>query len=235
MYRFFGNLIDDSKIELSEHDSHHYLKVLRITEDEIVEVSANNLIYNTVFEEYKNNKVILRIINRVDSFNESDVRLTLIQSIIKSDKMEAAIKGAIEAGVCEIKPLIAKRSVSDIEKKADKKIERWQKICEVAAKQSKRDYIPQISMPITVEDLKNFDGEIIVCYENEDNVRFTDLNIASKNIALVIGPEGGFEEFEIKKLKDYGAHLITLGKRILRAETAAIVSSYHIIACLEGE
>lgn len=235
MYRFFGTIDSDTKVRLNQQDSHHFMDVLRIKDDERVEVVTENGKYLAVLDGLRDKNVLLNILSKIDDKNESDINLVLIQSILKSDKMEAAIKGAVEVGVCSIKPLISKRNVSDIENKADKKIQRWQKISEVAAKQSKRDYIPQISMPIKIKDLKDFNGEIIVCYENEENLKFLDLNIKSKSIALVIGPEGGFEDSEIEELKNYGAKIISLGKRILRAETAAITASYHVIACLEGD
>ncbi|EGY79527.1 RsmE family RNA methyltransferase [Peptoniphilus indolicus] len=236
MYRFFGKLIEsDKKIILDKQNSHHFMRVLRISGNEEVEAVTESGIFKAIFENFDSENVVLQILNKVESEHESEVQLTLVQAILKSDKMEAAIKGAVEVGVAFINPLIAKRNVSDIDRKTDKKIDRWQKISEVAAKQSKRDYIPQVSYPIKIEDLEKFDGELIVCYENEEDLRFLDLDIKSKNIALVIGPEGGFEESEIDKLKSYGAHIISLGKRILRAETAAITASYHIINCLEGE
>lgn len=236
MYRFFGRLTEDiQKAILDKQNSHHFVRVLRISEDEEVEVVTESGVYKALFESFEKKNVTLKILDKVENKHESDVQLTLVQAILKSDKMEAAIKGAIEVGVYSIRPLIAKRNVSDIDKKTDKKIDRWQKISEVAAKQSKRDYIPQVYHPIKIEDLKDFDGELIVCYENEEDLRFLDLKLESKKIALVIGPEGGFEDSEIEKLKSYGAHIISLGKRILRAETAAITASYHVINCLEGE
>lgn len=235
MFRFFGEINTDGKITLDKENSHHYVNVLRIKENEDVEVATREGIFIANFDTFNEKNVVLKIKSKCDSKHESPVNLTLVQAILKSDNMEKAIKGAVEVGVREILPLIAKRNVSDVDKKADKKIQRWQKICEVAAKQSKRDIIPSVNNPITIEFLKDFDGEIIVCYENEDDLRFEDIQVQSNNIALIIGPEGGFEDREIEQLKSYGAKIISLGNRILRAETAAICASYHVIACLEGK
>ena len=126
------------------------------------------------------------------------------------------------------------RSISDISKKKEKKLERFQKIVESAAKQSKRDIIPMVHDIIKTDDILNFSGDLVLCYEDEDNIQLGDITkTLSKNIGLVIGPEGGISERELELLSE--AKKVGLGRRILRAETAAITASFYIIHAKECE
>ena len=236
MFRFFEDNINDESIRLNEENSHHYLNVLRIKEDEEVEVVTNDGIFKCIFKEIEDKDIILKIIEEIKRENESPVKLILFQGILKNDKMEQVLKQATEVGVTEIYPLKLKRVVADIDKKVDKKIVRWEKIIESAAKQSKRDFMPIIHKPITLKELNDLKGEIdlLVPYENEEELRLKDIKNLSNNIGLIIGPEGGFEEREIEELKEMGAQIITLGNRILRAETAAVCASFSIIYELES-
>lgn len=145
--------------------------------------------------------------------------------------MDQALKSSVEVGVCEIYPLNTKRVVAQIDHKEYKKVQRWQRVVEAAAKQSKRDYIPRVNTPIDLEGIEEIleNRELIVPYENEDDDRLVDIKLENKNVILVIGPEGGFEETEIDYLKSLGAKIVSLGNRILRAETAAVCASFYII------
>lgn len=135
-----------------------------------------------------------------------------------------------ELGVKEITPIITERVVVKNEINEFKKADRWNRIALEACKQSKRSLIPLINTPIEFEELinqlKNMDL-IIVPYENENNFGIKDVvfktNKNIKDIAVIIGPEGGFENFEIERFKNLGAYIVTLGPRILRTETAGFV------------
>ncbi|MDO4392478.1 MAG: RsmE family RNA methyltransferase [Clostridium sp.] len=140
----------------------------------------------------------------------------------------------------KIVPVLMERTVVKLdEKTANKKIERWQKIAEVAAKQSMRDIIPEIENIIKLQDITKQDyDEVLVAYENEEkNMLKQELKkLQGKDrykIAIVIGPEGGISEKEIEILKNMGASFVSLGKRILRTETAGIVMSGNIMYELE--
>ena len=236
MFRFFEENILNDEIILNKENSNHFYNVLRIKEDEEVEVVTNDGIFKCVFKKLDDKDVVLSIISKVEKENESPVKLILFQGILKNDKMEQVLKQATEVGVSEIYPLKLKRVVADIDKKVDKKILRWEKIVEAAAKQSKRDKIPTINKPINLKEFKEISKnlDILVPYENEENLKLKNIENLSKNIGLVIGPEGGFEEEEIEVLKELGANIITLGNRILRAETAAVCASFSIIYELES-
>lgn len=151
--------------------------------------------------------------------------------------MELIIQKTTEIGVKEIIPVAMERSIVKLnEKEAKKKIERWQKIAEVAAKQSKRDVIPKIGNVIRINDLcekvKEYDV-FIVAYENEEKISLKHVlkqNKEIRKIGVLVGPEGGIDDKEIEKLKHYdNVKIVTLGKRILRTETAPITIASNII------
>lgn len=167
-----------------------------------------------------------------DSTNESNISISIVQGIPKADKMELIIQKCTELGVNCFIPLELKRCVAKIEgKDAIKKISRWQKIAEVASKQAIRDKIPVVEPKMKLDEfcknLSDYDL-VLVAYEKERTHTLKNVilqNMQAKNIAIVIGPEGGLEENEIQTLKDAGAKIISLGNRILRTETAPIVLS----------
>lgn len=150
--------------------------------------------------------------------------------------MELIIQKTTEIGVKKIIPVAMERSIVKLnEKDAKKKIERWQKISEVAAKQSKRDIIPKIENIIKISDLCNkIKGYelFIVAYENEEEITLKQIlqeNKEIKKIGVLVGPEGGIDEKEIEKLVQNGAKTVSLGKRILRTETAPITIASNIV------
>lgn len=150
--------------------------------------------------------------------------------------MELIIQKTTEIGVKKIIPVAMERSIVKLnEKDGKKKIERWQKIAEVAAKQSKRDIIPKIENIIKISDLcseiKAYEL-FIVAYENEEEITLKQVlqeNRGTRKIGVLIGPEGGIDEKEIEKLVQNGAKTISLGKRILRTETAPITIASNIV------
>ena len=150
--------------------------------------------------------------------------------------MELIIQKTTEIGVKKIIPVAMERSIVKLnEKDGKKKIERWQKIAEVAAKQSKRDIIPKIEDIIKISDLcseiKAYEL-FIVAYENEEEITLKQVlqeNRGTRKIGVLIGPEGGIDEKEIEKLVQNGAKTISLGKRILRTETAPITIASNIV------
>ena len=144
------------------------------------------------------------------------------------------MRHATEIGVSDFYPVLMDRTISDISKKKDKKKERYQKIVESAAKQSKRDIIPIVHDIIKTDDILKFKGDLVLCYEDEDKTQLGEIiHELGDNIGLVIGPEGGIADRELEILRD--AKKVGLGRRILRAETAAITASFYIIHGKECE
>ena len=236
MDRFF---VDKTNINLENNtcvivgeDVKHISKVLRCKIGEKLEICDNdNSEYICEITEINKEQVDLDIIEKREIKRESDLKVKLYQGLPKSTKMELILQKLTEVGVDEVILVSTKRSVVKVDdKKEGKKIERWERIMYEAAKQSKRGKIPKLrgvlSFKEALEDMKNNDMNICP-YENERTVSIksaikdADIN----TIGIFVGPEGGFEEEEIEKLKEKGAHIVTLGKRILRTETAGFVAT----------
>ena len=240
MPKFFvkSNQIKEDKIIITGEDVNHIKNVLRLNIDDDLQVcnldTAIN--YTCGISKIDNEKVECNIFNEVDSNSESRIHINIFQGIPKSDKMELIIQKCVELGVNEVTPVEMKRCVAKIEDKSKvKKIDRWQKISEVAAKQCGRDRVPKINDVINIKNICNLISKydiVLLAYENEQEntlknelLRLKDKTDANLKIAIIIGPEGGLDKEEVELLKENGAKSITLGKRILRTETVAFVMS----------
>lgn len=237
MYKFFvtENQIDGNIIKIVEEDVNHIKNVLRLGVNEEIYICdiTNSINYLCKIIELDSKSVKVEILDKLETNSEPRIYLHIFQGLPKQEKMETIIQKTTEIGVCEITPLIMNRCIVKLDDKTCvKKVERWQKIAEVAAKQSKRDRIPVINLPINIKNLYEniIDYDIVlVAYENEKNLSIKkvlkELEKRKKEIkiAVIVGPEGGIDEKEIDLLKNIGVKPITLGKRILRTETAPIV------------
>lgn len=231
MYNFFveDNMISDSHASIKGDDYKHITKVLRMNIGEKLYIcnKQNGDSFLAEIKEINNESVCCNILEKVQS-NESNVNITLYQGIPKSDKMEFIIQKSVELGVNKIIPVNMKYCIAKI-KDENKKNARWQTIAEAAAKQSKRNIIPEVCYSQDINDIcKNANKYdiILIAYENEDNTNIREVlqkNKNAKNIAIIIGPEGGISENEVNKLIEAGAKSVSIGKRILRCETAPIV------------
>lgn len=245
MQKFFvkNNQIENNIINILEDDVNHIINVLRLKKEDEIQVCNQDTSENYIVKitEYSKEKVSCEIIEKIESKVETNINITIYQGIPKADKMELIIQKTTEIGVKNIVPVAMERSIVKLnEKDAKKKIERWQKIAEVASKQSKRDIIPQIGNIIKISEMCDIIKEydlFIVAYENEEQVSLKTIlkeNKDVKKIGILVGPEGGIDNKEIEKLKQRGAILVSLGKRILRTETAPIVIASNIIYELEN-
>ena len=240
MPKFFietENLKENEEIWLTGSDVNHIKNVLRKKIDDKINIcnSDTQKNYECVIKNIEENKIVCKILDEVKSLAESNLNITIFQGLPKSDKMELIIQKATELGVKTIVQIITKRTVIKLkDKDKQNKVDRWRKIAEVAAKQSGRDIIPTIENIINIADIKfdEFD-KIFVLYENEEKISIKDEieqlkndNKEELNIGIVIGPEGGFAESEIEQLRlNQNVSVVTLGKRILRTETVALVVS----------
>lgn len=245
MYHFFveEEQVNGENAYISGSDVNHIVNVLRMKIGEELLISVKgDWDYLCKIEEIENDRVNLKLLESMEQ-RELPIKLTLLQGIPKSDKLEMIIQKAIELGVSEIIPVKTNRVVVKIdEKKTQAKVNRWNAIAESAAKQSKRSIIPKVLKPQTIDNaleiVKDY-GVKLLPYENADGIKKTKdiLNSldSKNNIAVFIGPEGGFEEAEVKKSTDSGFEVITLGKRILRTETAGLALLSNIMIRLEEE
>lgn len=231
MHKFFvpkDSIVDNNAI-INGEDVKHIYKVLRLKVGD--KVNINNCEGKEYLGEITlidKTSVAINLLEENAINNESPIQVSLFQGMPKSTKMDLIVQKNTELGIKAITPIITERVIVKTELKEFKKVDRWNRIALEASKQSKRSLVPQINVPIEfvslLEELKHMDL-VVVPYENEEGYGIKKLvqNLGEKHInkvAIVIGPEGGFEESEIIKLKEIGAEIVTLGPRILRTETA---------------
>lgn len=230
MYNFFvnENQFLDNKVFIKGNDFNHIKNVLRMKNGEKFyvsnKVSGDSYLVN--LDSYSNDEVICNIIEKMDS-KESTVKVTLFQGLPKADKMEYIIQKSVELGVYNIVPVDMKFCVAKLNNE-EKKLSRWQTISEAAAKQSKRNIIPKIENKISFKNMLGILNEfdlVIIAYENENKTNLKEILQENKNInniAIIIGPEGGLAQDEVELLIENGAKSASIGKRILRTETASL-------------
>ena len=246
MYRFFveQTACMGDTIPITGEDLNHMKHVLRLKVGEQVTVSdGSEREYVCEIEKYIENAAQLRVIDILDSNAELPTQITLYQGYPKGDKLELIIQKAVELGAVRIVPVMTRRSVVKLDaKKVAKKVARWQQIAESAAKQSKRMLIPEIHEVMTYKEALAFAGHLdvkLIPYELAKGMKETReiLNELrpGQSIGIFIGPEGGFEEEEVSKALEVGAHAITLGRRILRTETAGLAILSVLMFQLENE
>lgn len=240
MHKFFTSkeLINENVGKIIGDDVKHIMKVLRLTSGEKVVLNdCEGTEYLAEIDNVNKQEVTLNIIEAIEGSNESDIRITIYQGLPKSQKMDLIVQKGTELGVYEFKPVITSRV--DVKLKGDfKKLDRLNRISLEAAKQSKRTIVPKVSEPMNFDEVLDEMTSLdlmLVPYENAEgfgikslinNMKKENINLNNiKTVGILVGPEGGFEEDEIIKLKDKGAHIITLGKRILRTETAGFVAA----------
>lgn len=232
-----------------KNTTNHLVKVLRSKIGDSFKVSdGNGWEYLAEIQEIDSSEVILAILDKQKSTVEPRVKITLFQGIPKSDKMDSIVQKTVEVGVSSIVPVFMDRTIVKDKGNMEKKISRWNKISSEAVKQCGRNMVPNVDNPLNfngmIEKLKGFDL-VVFPYENEENVtiknllydnvgegKSIDLSAKKSNIAIVIGPEGGFSSSEAELLEKSGYKGVSLGKTILRTETAGVVAismcMYHI-------
>lgn len=232
MQQYFVNEINNS-FRLKDEDFYHLTTVLRAKNKRIICIK-DDIAYLCDFI-YDGNEYTINIIEKQDRDNELSIDIELYQALIRNENFDLVLQKATELGVSSIAPTIFTRNVVKIDKsKEDTKIKRYETIVKNASEQSHRNIVPEI-LPITnLKDITLCDGEIgIVCFEKCDTTKnlSTLKNIIknSKKIKVVIGPEGGITNEEHLLLINKGFYTVSLGKRILRSETAA----FNILSILE--
>ncbi|OXT06369.1 16S rRNA (uracil(1498)-N(3))-methyltransferase [Thermoanaerobacterium thermosaccharolyticum] len=228
--------IKDGIARINGDDAHHIINVLRFKIGTKLIISNGKNQYIVTILDIENSSVILKIIEEYNQVVESPINITLYQGLPKSDKMDLIIQKCTEIGIKKIVPVETEFSTIKIkEKNIYNKINRWKKISLEASKQSGRSIVPDVLVPVGFKDALESLNEFDLClipYEKETNMRLKDVlkkNFDAKNVCVFIGPEGGFSENEIMAAIEYGAIPVTLGPRILRTETAGIVTSSIIL------
>ena len=235
MQRFFvePHQIDEEahQIHITGSDVNHISNVLRMKTGEELWISdGSKYEYRCTIESFEPDEVLLNIVYSQEPEYELPCRIYLFQGLPKADKMELIIQKAVELGAYEIIPVETKRCVVKLDgRKSAKKTARWQQIAESAAKQSKRMLIPNVHEVLTFREALKYAESMdvrLVPYELARGMQETKEILAGiepgQSVGIFIGPEGGFEEKEIEAAIEGGAKPITLGRRILRTETAGL-------------
>jgi 16S rRNA (uracil1498-N3)-methyltransferase len=228
--RFFKEDFKDNPF-LEGEDASHISRSLRMRPGEKITVSdGNGKDFYCVIKSVESQRVELEVLKETENITEPDIEVTLCTSLLKGDKFEQVIKHSVELGASFILPVISENCVSRPDQKSLKaKTLRWQKIADEAAGQSSRGKLPEVKEAVTLKALseKFSDYDLVLfCYEaggNPIGETFWE-NDKAKKIAIITGPEGGFSKAEAQMLEGAGAKVITLGKRILRAETAPLAA-----------
>ena len=225
--------------ELSENiiirgaDAHHLMHVMRAKAgQEITIVDGSSHIGRAELVEFTADTVTARLVERLEADTESPIAIELAQCLLKGDKPEFIVQKAVELGIVRIWPLVSANCVVRYDaKKSAARRSRWQRIAEEAAKQCGRTALTEVreifSLEAWLEQVTaDEDHLLLFCYENEDRqgLRACLRETRARHICLVIGPEGGFTLDEAELLRQHGARSVTLGPRILRAETAAVAA-----------
>lgn len=233
MYRFFvePEQIGETTISITGRDVNHIKNVLRMKIGETVLVSdGSDREYICAIRQLNEEEVIAEIEDINGETRELPIKVTLFQALPKGDKIETVIQKMIELGAYEIVPMSTKRCVVKLDaKKAANKTKRWNAIAESAAKQSKRGIIPQVKEPVTYHQALSMAKEmdmVLIPYEEAEDMENTRQVISEikpgMSVGIFIGSEGGFAKEEVEQARENGAKEITLGKRILRTETAGM-------------
>lgn len=243
MHQFFVTpmQVKEERIYIEGQDVNHIKNVLRMKAGEQLKISdGNNKRYLCEIETMTAEEVCVRIVEEQQVNTELPSKIYLFQGLPKGDKMELIVQKAVELGVYEIIPVATKRAVVKLdEKKAAKKVERWNGIAESGAKQSGRNVIPSVTKVMSYKEALAYAKEldvILIPYELAEGMAETKQIMESiekgASIGVFIGPEGGFETAEVEQAMESGAKAVTLGKRILRTETAGLTTlsilMYHL-------
>ncbi len=232
MRQYFANesLEIGDEYTFDDSQAHHLKNVLRMKENDLVRIVDERGRAYLASLQFNDSKVIAKILEKSLEENVTS-EIVCCAAMIKKDKWELMIQKACELGATTIVPLETARTIIHLgEKDIAKKLERWNKIALEASQQANRTTICKIEAPIKLKDITKYKQDInIVAYENENTIKLKDL-ISDGSICFVVGPEGGFEGQEITYLEEVGFKTCSLGKRILRAETA----SMYVLSVIEA-
>ncbi|MDO4621959.1 MAG: 16S rRNA (uracil(1498)-N(3))-methyltransferase [Eubacteriales bacterium] len=243
MFRFFveQEQINDGQVVIIGEDVNHIRNVLRMKPGETVLIAAgDDWEYTCDILALDENQVLLKITDAQKPGKELPSRIYLFQCLPKGDKMETVIQKAVELGAYEVIPVASKRCIMKLdEKKKKTKVNRWNGIAESAAKQSKRMIIPEVHAVLSFKEALRYAADIdvkLLPYENAEGMagtrRLLEGIAPGQSVAVMIGPEGGFDPAEVEEAAEAGFSAITLGKRILRTETAGMTAlsilMYHL-------
>lgn len=225
MQRYFCNDLNNNEFILNNNDSYHIKTVMRMNIDDLIEVVYNEKVYVCQIKEFNPVKSIIK--EELDDYNEIGVKVSICQSLVKESKMDYILQKSTELGAYSFIPLKVKNSIiKGNDKDFSKKIERWQKIVKEASEQSKRNIIPEVHKVIDIKEVVKLNYDLkLMCTVNEVSTTLKNVLQNQKKcdtMIIVIGPEGGFTSEEERFLREQGFVSVSLGKLVLRTETASL-------------
>ena len=231
MARFFvsAEQKNEDRIVIAGNDFRHLHSVLRMKEGDALTVTVDGTgVFRCRIQAFETDRAVLEVLSGIEESHEPETRVTLFQGLPKGDKLEQVIEKSVELGVSEIVPVLMKRSVVKPDpRKEEARTVRRNKIAEAAAKQSLRDVIPEVKPIMTFEEAVEYARGLdlsLVPFEAADNMAETTEILRTipkgSRVGVFIGPEGGFDGEEIEAVTEAGFRIVSLGKRILRTETA---------------
>ena len=229
MPRFYVDfaLSPDSVVELPDNVVRH-LNVLRVKNtEEIVLFNGNGKAYPALPEVLEKRRASVRILREETTDNESPLNITLVQAVSAADRMDFTLQKSVELGVAEIRPVISERCVVRLSgERAEKRVARWQEIVVSACEQSGRNIVPKV-LPLTtyaqaLQQLPQETAKLLMSLNRAQ--KLSDVQPQSGKVVFMVGPEGGWTEKEEQQAFDAGFQSVTLGKRVLRTETASLAA-----------
>ncbi|HHK6007889.1 TPA: 16S rRNA (uracil(1498)-N(3))-methyltransferase [Neisseria subflava] len=229
MPRFYVDfaLSPDSVVELPDNVVRH-LNVLRVKNtEEIVLFNGNGKAYPALSEVLEKRRASVRILREEATDNESPLNITLVQAVSAAERMDFTLQKSVELGVAEIRPVISERCVVRLSgERAEKRVARWQEIVVSACEQSGRNIVPKV-LPLTtyaqaLQQLPQETSKLLMSLNRAQ--KLSDVRPQSGKVVFMVGPEGGWTEKEEQQAFDAGFQSVTLGKRVLRTETASLAA-----------
>lgn len=225
MQRYFAKERQDNYIILQDSDMHHIKNVMRMSNGDNIECVYDEKLYLCRIDDVNSNRV--SIVKVIEEDNELSVDIIVAVGLVKEQKMDLILQKLTELGVKKIIPVSMERSIVKLdESKMKKKKIRWEAICKEASEQSKRNVVPEISDVMSIRELNNIEADLkLVCSVKEkENLlnHYLQDNCNYAKMIFVIGPEGGISDKEEELLNSFGYQSVSLGKRVMRVETAAI-------------
>lgn len=232
--RFFVQEVRNGHAEIAGDEARHLTQVLRVEAGQIFELSDNRALYLGQIEEARKSQVKFRIVERLPE-PAPGTPVHLLAALFKFDRLELLLEKATELGVTSVQFVRAERSEKGLERAAEKRIERWQRIAIEASQQSRRMRLPELYGPVRFRDALGCDASRrLFLDENRSGVPLMDAlaDVSTEPVALLTGPEGGWADHERAEARAAGWTAISLGESILRAETAAIAALAVVNAVL---
>ena len=223
MQRYFAL---NKKLELSNQDKFHITKVMRMKIDDLIEVVYDEKVYLCKILKISGNDIEIEKIEEINVNNELEKKITIVFSLVNETKVDFILQKCTELGAYDFIPYSANRSKVKLDKKENKKVERWNMITKEAAEQSYRNICPKVNNIMTINDICNLDYDLKIIASTKENEK-TVKNVLQNNnncdrIIIVVGPEGGFDEKEEDIFNKNGFISTSFGTTILRTETAPI-------------